>query len=124
MFRKVKVQGKDGSMVPIVKTDVNISRRRVLKERMQVNFNNDVYFKLKIAIKALSTKTPLFFEMTMHKLKLVKETFVVELGQGIECIIPDELSQDHLPKSFRYYDAIVPIVLENIVEVVRENTFA
>ena len=79
MFRKVKIKTKDGPAY-IVKTDENISRRRVLKDKMKRNYNNDVYFKLKMAIKALATKGPVFFDMTLWKIKLQKDTFITELS--------------------------------------------
>ena len=35
--------------------------------------------------------------------------------------IPKELSQDTLPYSFRYYDAIIPIVHETVSDIKKDN---
>jgi len=40
--------------------------------------------------------------------------FIYELERGHEAFIPNDLSQDKLPLSFKYYDPIIAIVAENI----------
>ena len=77
--------------------------------------------KLKMATASLSMKGVLYLEITLKKIQMVKELFVSQLETGMEVLIPKELSQDSLPYSFRYYDAIVPIVHSKLSEIKKEN---
>ena len=45
---------------------------------------------------------------------------VLDLEQGNEVLIPQQLSQDHLPMSFRYYDPIFMFVNQQMSEQKRE----
>ena len=56
----------------------------------------------------------LFVEILLQKYQLLKELFLFEIEDGRATFIPKDLSQDHLPMSFRYYDPIIAIVSENI----------
>ena len=55
-----------------------------------------------------------YVEALLTKIKIQKQLFVYEVEKGGECFIPNELSQDELPKSFRYYDPIIAIVADGI----------
>lgn len=39
---------------------------------------------------------------------------ILGLEYGKEALIPKELSQDHLPQSFRYYDSLQKIIHQHI----------
>ena len=43
----------------------------------------------------------------LRRKQLIKKKFVLELEQGQEIYIPDQLSCDKLPQSFWFYDPIV-----------------
>ena len=42
--------------------------------------------------------------------QLVKQSFLLDFEQGNEVMIPEELSQDGMPLSFRYYDPIIILI--------------
>jgi len=44
------------------------------------------------------------------RMELVKELFLMDLENGVEVLIPKELSQDHMPPSFRYYDHVLMLI--------------
>ena len=52
--------------------------------------------------------------------KLTKELLVQEVEQGGEVSIPQELSQQGLPLSFRYYDPILAIMQDLISDEKRD----
>ena len=45
-------------------------------------------------------------------ISLEKELFILEMEQGSEVFIPHRLSQDQLPMSYKYYDPIMNIILQ------------
>ena len=55
-------------------------------------------------------KGPRYIEALLVKIDLKKQMFLMDLENGIEVLIPDELSQDHMPPSFRYYDLILMLI--------------
>ena len=42
--------------------------------------------------------------------ELSKKVFILEFELGHEVLIPQSLSQDQLPLSFRYYDPIIQLI--------------
>ena len=46
----------------------------------------------------------------IRRIELSKEIFIIELEQGNEVFISKDLSQNSLPKSFKYYDYILQMV--------------
>lgn len=50
----------------------------------------------------------------LRKIQIVKELFIFDVEQGQEVFIPKELSQDHLPQSFRFYDPILMLIQERV----------
>ena len=46
----------------------------------------------------------------IQKIELQKAMFVLELEQGQEVYIPNELSCDSYPQGFRFYDPIIQVV--------------
>jgi len=45
---------------------------------------------------------------------LAKELYTVDTHFGYDTMIPQELSQKHLPMSFRYYDPILVILKQSM----------
>lgn len=41
----------------------------------------------------------------ISKIQVAKQIFILEIEQGQEAYIPNELSNDNLPSSFWFYDA-------------------
>ena len=48
------------------------------------------------------------------RVRLTRQLFIKDLEGGDEIRIPELLSQDHLPMSFRYYDPILVNIQEGI----------
>ena len=48
------------------------------------------------------------------KIQLTKQIFIQDIEEGLETIIPKELSQSRLPYSCRYYDPILAILQSGI----------
>lgn len=68
------------------------------------------YKKLCLLIQFRAVKGTLIIKSILRRLKVAKFLFIQELEQGQEVFIPNQLSQDHLPLSMRYYDPILQIV--------------
>ena len=56
----------------------------------------------------------LYIKALIKRTELAKYLFVHEIEYGGEVYIPNELSQDMLPHSFRYYDPIMTFVQDNM----------
>ena len=56
----------------------------------------------------------LYIMALKKKINTVRELFMMDIEDGIDTLIPKDLSQDHLPLSFRYYDSIIATIAENI----------
>ena len=54
----------------------------------------------------------LFIKCALMKIQVAKELFVLEVEQGHEAYVPNELAVEYLPLSFRFYDAILIYVQE------------
>ena len=52
----------------------------------------------------------LYIKAIIKRVELSKYLFIHEIEQGQEVYIPQELSQDNLPPSFRYYDPILAFI--------------
>ena len=68
-----------------------------------------------------SLRGTLYLDVLLEKYKLVKDLFINEVENGTETYIPNDLSQDKLPMSFRYYDPIIAIISEHVSHRKREN---
>ena len=53
-------------------------------------------------------------KLMIQKIQSIKDLFTLEIQSGNEIYIPNELSQDKLPSSFRYYDFILNYVMDNM----------
>ena len=55
-----------------------------------------------------------FIEVLLQQIKLAKELFLLNIAQGDEVIIPQELCQRKLPLSYRFYDPIMRLVQQDL----------
>lgn len=53
---------------------------------------------------------PRFLMGLIRMYQLKKQIFILEFELGNEVLIPEALSQDNLPLSFRYYDPIIQLI--------------
>ena len=62
--------------------------------------------KLNLVINLKALKHEDYIKCVLIKIEFVKTLFLYDIELGVEAFIPRDLSMDHLPKSFRYYDPI------------------
>ena len=55
-----------------------------------------------------------YLKAILKKIELARDLLVLDVETGQEAMIPKLLSQDWLPQSFRYYDAVLKMVQNNI----------
>ena len=68
------------------------------------------YDKIKLLMSMGLVSGGIYAKCILFKIKLAKELMILDIEQGKEFHLKDDLSQDHLPSSFRYYDSIIRIV--------------
>jgi len=88
--------------------------RKKINDRLNINEKKESILKFNMLLGLKALKPFLYVEAILEKLKLIKDVFLWEIEEGVESFIPKELSQDHMPSSFRYYDPIIAIISENI----------
>jgi hypothetical protein len=59
---------------------------------------------------------PRYIEALLVRIRLSRERFLLDLQQGMEVLIPYELSQDHLPMSYRFYDCILQFIQDSVTQ--------
>ena len=57
-----------------------------------------------------------YIRMLLLRIALSKQLFVLDLEQGQEVLIPNDLSMAKLPQSFHFYDCLTAIVDDQITE--------
>ena len=55
-----------------------------------------------------------YLELILKRIELIKELFLLNIAQGDEVVIPDELSQKELPASYYVYDAVMNIIQKGL----------
>ena len=78
------------------------------------------YDNLKIVSKLGMLSGILTTSNALKRIDLAKKLFVVDMQEGTEVLIPKDLSQDHLPMSFRYYDPLIKIVQDKMADEKRD----
>jgi len=70
---------------------------------------------LNIVNKINATEGKIFYILSLIKREeLVKELFIMDIEEGGEVYIPLKMNQEQIPRSFRYYDPIMNIIIDNI----------
>ena len=90
-----------------------------MQDRLTLSEKKEIILKYNMLIGLRALKPILFVEAILEKMKIIKDVFLWEIEEGIESFIPKELSQDHMPSSYRYYDPIIAIISENISQPTR-----
>ena len=70
--------------------------------------------KIKNLLASKQITGPRYLMAWIKIFEIVKLLFLLELEQDSDVLIPDELSQDKLPMSFRYYDPIIMLIQEKL----------
>ena len=66
--------------------------------------------KLNMCINMKCIHGLVYLRALLMKIQLTKQIFIQDIEEGLETIIPKELSQSRLPYSCRYYDPILAIL--------------
>jgi hypothetical protein len=64
--------------------------------------------------KLLAVHGLVFCRAFLEKIEIQREIFISQIEEGQQAFIPPDLSQSHLPFSFKYYDPILAIAKEKI----------
>ena len=57
-----------------------------------------------------------FIEVVLIKYKIMKSLFNFDIEMGRQAHIPDQLGQNFMPYSMRYYDPIIAIATEGVTD--------
>lgn len=99
LFANVKINGKP------MYNNRNIAVQLRFKFNQQIISEEVLKLKFMMGIGGLND---LFYIMTiLRRKRLIRKKFVLELEQGQEVFIPNELSVDMYPQSFWYYDPLI-----------------
>jgi hypothetical protein len=98
----------------VIVDDIQMYEQRSGRVKLQMKFKRmqmtSQLTKVKFML-GVGGLTDLFYlKAVLRKIELQKKMFVLELEQGQEVYIPNELSCDTYPQGFRYYDPIIQIV--------------
>ena len=74
----------------------------------------DLYNRLKLMIRYRLLGGLLFTKVLLMRNEVSKKLLLLDIELGREVLIPEELSQDKLPLSFRYYDSILRFIQTRI----------
>jgi hypothetical protein len=69
--------------------------------------------KQKLIFGFKSISGTMYLKLMLQHIKVAKQLFILHVEQGTEVFILENLSQDDLPMSLRYYDPILKIVQED-----------
>jgi hypothetical protein len=85
-----------------------------VKREMNINFKMALEKKLSMIINLKMIHGYHYLKTALMKKEISRELFILSLEGTMEVFIPKDLSMDHLPYSFRYYDHLIVTAQENI----------
>lgn len=69
-----------------------------------------VLSRLSLIIRSQFIRGPHYIVCILQRVKIERQIYILQLEQGLEVRIPLGLSQENLPYSYRYYDALIPSI--------------
>lgn len=100
-------------------TDVKIGKERMYEAhsiRSGITFKlrrqmlTEMIAKINLILRLRVLQDIFFIKALLMKFELSKRLFVLEIEQGQEVYIPEDMSQRKLPLSFLYYDPVLRII--------------
>ena len=85
-----------------------------VKYKMNINYKEALNHKLSMIINLKLIHGIHYLKTVLKKKEISRELFILSMEDGSEVYIPKDLSQDHLPISFRYYDHLLACAQEGI----------
>ena len=72
--------------------------------------------RLSLITRSQFIRGPHYIVCILHRIKIERQLYVLQIEQGLEVRIPLALSQENLPYSFRYYDSLIPSIQKQFNE--------
>ena len=98
----------------VVVDDLNMYEQRSDRVKLQMKFKRMTYSheltKVKFMLGVGGLMDIFYLKSVIKKIQLKKQLFVLELEQGQEVFIPNELSVESYPPTFTYYDPVIQII--------------
>lgn len=98
----------------VIVEDLQMYEQRSSRVKLQMKFKRMQWGaqlrKVKFMLGVGGLTDDFYLMAVIKKIELQKAMFVLELEQGQEVYIPNDLSCDSYPQGFRYYDPIIQIV--------------
>lgn len=98
----------------VIVEDLQMYEQRSSRVKLQMKFKRMQWSaqlrKVKFMIGVGGLTDDFYLMAVIKKIELQKAMFVLELEQGQEVFIPNELSCDSYPQGFRFYDPIIQVV--------------
>ena len=88
------------------------------KKKSQIYY----YHKIKLILQLQLIHGPLYIRVQLHKYKIAKNLFQIEIQGGNDSYIPIEMSLRRLPTSFKYYDPVL-IIVRTLMPQVRKQFY-
>ena len=108
------------------KNNKNFSR--IVHYKQIRRFKQMHYNQIKLLINFNTFKGMHYIKASLLKTKLAREIFIADIEQGREIYIPDEISIERYPVSFRFYDSTIKLVRNMLSDDIKQyfsfkNTF-
>ena len=103
--------------------ETNVAKKNVrkfLKYKYVKNNTRTLYEKLNLLLSLKAIHGELFLLILIKKVELAKKIFVIEVEQGQAVYITNEIRQDDLPLSMRFYDPVLRIIFTGCSDTCKE----
>ena len=103
--------------------ETNVAKKNVrkfLKYKYVKNNTRALYEKLNLLLSLKAIHGELFLLILIKKVELAKKIFVIEVEQGQAVYITNEIRQDDLPLSMRFYDPVLRIIFTGCSDTCKE----
>ena len=87
---------------------------RFLKYKLLIKSSNMILQRIKLVLGLKLMGKMIFLKVLLKRIEIIKELFIADIELGKEVKIPNDLSQEALPRAFRYYDFILNFVQARI----------
>ena len=84
--------------------------KQFVKAKFQRKLKEVILNKINLILSLRAVTGLVYLKVMLEKIQLARQLFIADMQEGGEVYIPKELSMDHLPYSFRYYDPVISVV--------------
>ena len=90
--------------------DEQSSAQHLIKVKCEIRGKKMMTSQLNLVMNFKMITGVVYLKAILKKIQLARDLLVLDVETGKEAMIPKLLSQDWLPQSFRYYDAVLKMV--------------